>query len=617
MMMMLCLFIFQLGFAQGNARNNKPKIKGQSELSTGEDQTITVDFSHLRVEDENDWFYPWGFTLKLYEGANYTFSGPTVTPAANFNGILTVPVTVNDGEDDSEKFDLKITVNPINDAPTITGQNPTTSDEDKAFTLLQSHLLINDPDDSQFTLTISPGTNYTVTGNVITPAAEFSGTLSIHVKVSDGKVTTENFNFQLQVKAVNDPPKIIGQENLNATSGVPFALALSQLTVTDIDNAYPTGFSLIVLNGNNYTVSGTQITPAATFTGELLVNVKVSDGTSESETYSLKVNVQKGSDKPLITNQTATIINEDEAFTFTISLLKVSDADSSFPKDFTYKLSGGTNYTISNSTVVPTSNFSGTLLVPVTVSDGTNTSDPYNFQITVRPVNDAPVIQVTGSDSLVLKPGADAAQVFANLTIIDPDHDSLTIAEVGFDPKSYEPSIDALTFINVPGIRGVFDSQVGILALIGKAPIAAYIEALKSVRVAFVEREGDVKIKRKSIYALVNDGLSNSNRITRFIRLSNDTKVSLEIPTGFTPNGDFVNDTWSIKPTQNASDYKSVSIKIYSKTGLLVFEASGLTKEWDGRHNGTVLPADVYFYVIDLKAGESQSAFKGIVTILR
>src|SRR5688500_4370457 len=81
----------QTGAGDGDDRNNKPKIEGQRLLVVNEDQSITISLWDLQVRDKDDWFYPLGFTLKLYAGENYSFTSATVTPAPNFFGILTVP----------------------------------------------------------------------------------------------------------------------------------------------------------------------------------------------------------------------------------------------------------------------------------------------------------------------------------------------------------------------------------------------------------------------------------------------------------------------------------------------------------------------------------------------
>ena len=66
--------------------------------------------------------YPADFTLAVQNGTNYTRVGSTLTPAADFNGTLTVPVMVNDGTADSNVFTLSVSVTAVNDPPEITGQ---------------------------------------------------------------------------------------------------------------------------------------------------------------------------------------------------------------------------------------------------------------------------------------------------------------------------------------------------------------------------------------------------------------------------------------------------------------------------------------------------------------
>src|SRR5690606_29301876 len=109
----------------------------------------------------------------------------------------------------------------------------------------------------------------------VTPATNFSGTLSVPVAVSDGHTTSAPFAVQVTVTAVNDPPGITGQAVLSSAEETPVALALSSLQVTDPDNAYPLGFTLTVQPGANYTVAGTVVTPATDFEGNLLVPVAV------------------------------------------------------------------------------------------------------------------------------------------------------------------------------------------------------------------------------------------------------------------------------------------------------------------------------------------------------
>src|SRR5688572_18395961 len=101
-------FIFTMvngmAVAQLAVEDSKPRIRRQQPdpIRINEDTPFVVGFNNLEVRDRDDWFYPWGFTMKLYPGEHYTINGSTVVPELNYSGKLRVPVTVNDGEQDSE-----------------------------------------------------------------------------------------------------------------------------------------------------------------------------------------------------------------------------------------------------------------------------------------------------------------------------------------------------------------------------------------------------------------------------------------------------------------------------------------------------------------------------------
>ena len=71
----------------------------------------------------------------------------------------------------------------------------------------------------------------------------------------------------------------------------------------------------------------------------------------------------------------------------------------------------------------------------------------------------------------------------------------------------------------------------------------------------------------------------------------------LTIVNTFTPNGDGVNDYWSIK---NIDDYPKSIIDIFNRYGQRVFESRGYPKPWDGTYNGQDLPPGTYYYLLDL-----------------
>ncbi|WP_020529584.1 cadherin domain-containing protein [Flexithrix dorotheae] len=83
-------------------------------------------------------------------------------------------------------------------------------------------------------------------------------------------------------------------------------------------------------------------------------------------------------------------------------------------------------------------------------------------------------------------------------------------------------------------------------------------------------------------------------------------------PSGFTPNGDHVNDTWEI---HELALYTNCVVEIFDRSGQRVFQSQGYQEGWDGKLNGKLLPVGSYYYVINLNTGPPP--ITGSVTILR
>jgi gliding motility-associated-like protein len=76
----------------------------------------------------------------------------------------------------------------------------------------------------------------------------------------------------------------------------------------------------------------------------------------------------------------------------------------------------------------------------------------------------------------------------------------------------------------------------------------------------------------------------------------------LEIPKGFSPNGDGVNDEFIISGLHN---YPNNSIQIYNRYGNIVFESKAYQNFWDGTGNKKErkLPVAPYFYALSIDGG--------------
>src|SRR5690606_14417508 len=142
--------------------------------------------------------------------------------------------------------------------------------------------------------------NYSVSGNVITPDLNYNGPLTIPVQVYDGSDYSNTYNMTLLVSSVNNEPEITAQQPLSTNEEESITLKLTDLTVFDPDNSFPTGFLLIVQPGDNYSISGQTITPAVDFNGTLTVPVQVNDGIANSEVFELQITVDPINDAPII-----------------------------------------------------------------------------------------------------------------------------------------------------------------------------------------------------------------------------------------------------------------------------------------------------------------------------
>jgi len=87
------------------------------------------------------------------------------------------------------------------------------------------------------------------------------------------------------------------------------------------------------------------------------------------------------------------------------------------------------------------------------------------------------------------------------------------------------------------------------------------------------------------------------------------------IPNVFSPNGDGINDNWSLEDTFL---YEDSEVRVYGRFGRLLFESIGYheNEKWDGTNKkGNDVSDGVYFYSIEIGHGFDQ--IKGTVTILR
>lgn len=92
-----------------------------------------------------------------------------------------------------------------------------------------------------------------------------------------------------------------------------------------------------------------------------------------------------------------------------------------------------------------------------------------------------------------------------------------------------------------------------------------------------------------------------------------EEKCLVSISNSFSPNGDDINDTWSVGRWQRYPDFK---LFVYNRWGQLVHSQKGEYIPWDGKQLGVDLPVATYYYIFYYSSNKEEVE-KGSVTIMR
>jgi gliding motility-associated-like protein len=95
--------------------------------------------------------------------------------------------------------------------------------------------------------------------------------------------------------------------------------------------------------------------------------------------------------------------------------------------------------------------------------------------------------------------------------------------------------------------------------------------------------------------------------------------IDIQVPGGFSPNGDAYNETFVIPGIEN---YPNAELYIYNRWENLVYQSvTGYANDWRGTWdagNGGDLPDGVYYYLLRLDPADPDAAvLTGAINILR
>ena len=336
----------------------------------------------------------------------------TYTPNPDETGSDQFTFIARDAEFVSAPGSIRITIDPVNDAPAAFGSFVSAPEDSVIPITLKARDVDGDP--LVYSIVTLPAKGV-LAGSppdlVYIANANTTGLDRFTLRVSDGRLSSEEAVVTIVVLPVNDPPVAESQFVSMAEDSSADILLIAR----DVDGD-PLSF---VITSGPYkgSISGAMprliYRPDRDFNGIDSFTYKISDGMSESQAATITLSVRPVNDAPLASDQFVTL-NEDTSQGI---LLAARDVDGDLlpyrvvdpPKNGS--VSGVAPYLI----YTPTLDFNGEDRFTYSASDGQLESLPATVKISVRPVNDAPV----ANNQFLTVPQGRSQLVVLNATDVD------------------------------------------------------------------------------------------------------------------------------------------------------------------------------------------------------
>ncbi|HHI5056102.1 TPA: tandem-95 repeat protein [Vibrio parahaemolyticus] len=421
--------------------NDAPVAKDDI-ATTQEDTAVTIDVLSNDTDVDGDKLSLQSASVPEAQGKVEIVDGKLVfTPAENFNGDAEIIYTVTDGQL-ADEAKVTVTVNPVNDAPTIKVDAVESITEDAVSTdTVVATLTVRDTDTPEYQLTVSLENNsnghFVLVGNEVkltqTGVDAVNNdelnlkNLTISASVSDGVNPTASDSDSLVVNRVNDAPTV---ENAIADQVLSEDFDTYTIDLNDVFKDSDSSLEFSVSGNDNIQISIVNgvatITPTADWNGSETLTFTATDPSGESVSQTVDFTVAPvvdiEADSADVVEDTPTIINVlgNDTFESTDKVVSL-DADNG-PKNGTVIVNndGTVTYT-------PDDNYVGEDTFTYIVTSG-GMSESTTVEVNVTPVNDAPVakddIATTQEDTAV------TIDVLPNDTDVDGDKLSIQSATV-------------------------------------------------------------------------------------------------------------------------------------------------------------------------------------------
>jgi LysM repeat protein len=372
------------------------------------------------------------------------------TPDADYSGPASFDYTMADGRGGQCSASVNLDIAAVNDAPAVNGEI-IAGVEETPLLIDPNALLANDTDvdnaheDLHLTSVgnAKHGTvEQTQTGDILfTPDYDFDGAASFDYTVADGVGGVTTGTTTIQVANINDAPVALGETIYIDEDTVLNLKSTLLANDTDVDNTAAQLRIGSVANASHCSVSvnadgSVRFVPDANYYGPASFDYTVSDGAGgTSNTVTANFNIASVNDAPIVSNESATIA-EDNSFSTTAASLLQNDTDVETPGSLAvssvWGASHGTVGMSGNSIVfAPDANYNGPASFNYTVTDGEGGVSYGSVSLNVTPVNDVPIVNgeaLSGARSGIAMNIAAAALLSNDTDVETPG--SLSISQV-------------------------------------------------------------------------------------------------------------------------------------------------------------------------------------------
>ncbi|OOI04076.1 tandem-95 repeat protein, partial [Vibrio sp. SALL6] len=445
--------------------NDAPVAKDDTAI-TDEDTPVTIDVLPNDTDVDGDKLSVESASVPKEQGTVEVVNGKLVfTPAENFNGDAEITYTVTDGELTDEAR-VTVTVNPVNDAPTIKVDAVESITEDAVNTdTVVATLTVRDTDTPEDQLAVSLENNsngyFVLVGNEVklTQAGVDAVNndelnlkdLTVSASVSDGVNPTASDSDSLVVNRVNDAPTV---ENAIADQVLSEDFDAYTIDLNEVFKDSDSSLEFSVSGNNSIQISIVNgvatITPTADWNGKETITFTAKDPSGESVNQTVDFTVAPvvdiEADSADVVEDTPTIINVLGNDTFESTDKVVSLDAENGPKNGTVIVNndGTVTYT-------PDDNYVGEDTFTYIVTSG-GVSESTTVSVDVTPENDAPVAKddtaITDEDTPV------TIDVLPNDTDVDGDKLSIESASVPKEQGTVEVVNGKLVFTPAENFNG-------------------------------------------------------------------------------------------------------------------------------------------------------------------